>query len=173
MCLAATPPRSSHRHRAYSPSHRQLLISEWRRRVAFALPGRHAWVREKTSRVAAQTIAWPHRWRWIWVALPQPATWHRISLVEAAAGAAQPAEQTEEMVSSPFPGPCRQSLSHQSSVPKRQTAEAATGRFHLPPPSALRLDWAALAPRTGCNPPRSQYCPVYPATAFARAMSPT
>jgi hypothetical protein len=124
--------------------------------------------------VAAQMIAWPHRRRWIWVALPQPATSHRISPVEAAAGAAQPAELTEVMVSSPVLGPCRQGLSHRSSVPKRQMAEAATGRFHLPPPSALRPDWATLAPRTGRNPPRSQYWPVYPATVpFARAVSPT
>ena len=153
MCLVAIPPRSSHRHRACSPSRRRHLTSEWRRHAAFALLALD--VREETYRVPAQTMAWRHPRRSILVTLLRPATSHRISLAEAAAGAIQPAELTQGMVSSLWSvlDPGQQGPSHRPSV-------------HLP-------DWAKLAPRTGRNRHRSRYSSAHPATIpFSETMSP-
>ena len=175
MCLVAIPPRSSHRHRACSPSRRRRLTSEWRRHAAFALRALDVWIREETFRVPAQTMAWRHPRRSTLVTLPRPATSHRISLAEAAAGAIQPAELTQGMVSSLWPvlDPGQQGPSHRPSVPNRQMAEVATGKFHPPPPSVLLPDWAKLAPRTGRNRHRSRYSSAHPATIpFSGAVSP-
>ena len=173
MCLVAIPPRSSHRHRACSPSRRRHMTSEWRRHAAFALLALD--VREETYRVPAQTMAWRHPRRSILVTLLRPATSHRISLAEAAAGAIQPAELTQGMVSSLWSvlDPGQQGPSHRPSVPNRQMAEVATGKFHPPRPSVHLPDWAKLAPRTGRNRHRSRYSSAHPATIpFSETMSP-
>ena len=175
MCLVAIPPRSSHRHRACSPSRRRRPISEWRRHAAFGLRALDVWVREETCRAPGRMIAWHHPRRWTLVTLPQPATSHRTSLAEAAARAIQPAELTQGMVSSLWPvlDPGQRGPSHRPSVPNRQMAEVVTGKFHLPPPSVLLPDWAKLAPRTGRNRHRSPYSPAQPATIpFSGAVSP-
>ena len=173
MCLVAIPPRSSHRHRACSPSRRRRLTSELRRHAAFAL--RALDVREETYRVPAQTMAWRHPRHSTLVTLRRPATSHRISLAEAAAGAIPPAELTQGMVSSLWPvlDPGQQGPSHRPSVLNRQIAEEATGKFHPPRPSALLPDWAKLAPRTGRNRHRSRCSSVHPATIpFLGTVSP-
>ena len=173
MCLVAIPPRSSHRHRACSPSRRRRLTSEWRRHAAFAL--RALDLREEAYRVPAQTMAWRHPRRSTLVILSRPATSYRTSLAEAAAGAIQPAELTQGMVSSLWPvlDPGRQGPSHRPSVPNRQMAEVARGKFHPPWPSVLLPDWAKLAPRTGRNRHRSRYSSVRPATIpFSETVSP-
>jgi len=175
MCLVAIRPRSSHRHRACSPSRRRRPISEWRRHAAFGLRALDVWVREETCRAPGRMIAWHHPRRWTLVTLPQPATSHRTSLAEAAARAIQPAELTQGMVSSLWPvlDPGQRGPSHRPSVPNRQMAEVVTGKFHLPPPLVLLPDWAKLAPRTGRNRHRSPYSPAQPATIpFSGAVSP-
>ena len=173
MCLVAIPPRSSHRHRACSPSRRRRLTSEWRRHAAFAF--RALDVREKTYRVPAQTMAWRHPRHSTLVTLRRPATSHRISPAEAAAGAIPLAELTQGMVSSLWPvlDPGQQGPSHRPSVPNRQMAEVVTGKFHPPRPSVLLPDWAKLAPRTGRNRHRSRCSSVQPATIpFSGTVSP-
>ena len=175
MCLVAIPPRLSHRHRACSPSRRRRLTSEWRRHAAFALRVLDVWIREETFRVPAQTMVWRHPRRSTLVTLLRPATSHRISLAEAAAGAIQPAELTQRMVSSLWSvlDPGQQGPSHRPSVPNRQMAEVATGKFHPPRPSVYLADWAKLAPRTGRNRHRSRYSSARPATIpFSETMSP-
>jgi len=175
MYLVVIPPRSSHRHRACSPSRRRRPISEWRRHAAFGLRALDVWVREETCRAPGRMIAWHHPRRWTLVTLPQPATSHRTSLAEAAARAIQPAELTQGMVSSLWPvlDPGQRGPSHRPSVPNRQMAEVVTGKFHLPPPLVLLPDWAKLAPRTGRNRHRSPYSPAQPATIpFSGAVSP-
>ena len=175
MCLVAIRPRSSHQHRACTPSRRRRLTSEWRRHEAFALRTLEVWIREETFRVPAQTMAWCHPRRSTLVTLLRPATSHRTSLAEAAARAIQPAELTQGMVSSLWPvlDPGQRGPSHRPSVPNRQMAEVVTGKFHLPPPLVLLPDWAKLAPRTGRNRHRSPYSPAQPATIpFSGAVSP-
>ena len=174
MCLVAIPPRSSHRHRACSPSRRQRLTSEWRRHAAFALRALGVW--EETFRVPAQTKAWRHPRRPALVTLRQPATSHRIWLAEAAAGAIQRAELMQGMVSSLWPvlDPGQQGPSHRPSGPNRQMAEVATGKFHPLPPSVLLPDWAKLAPQTDRNRHHSRYSSVHPATIpFSGTVPPT
>ena len=176
MCLVVIPPRSSRRHKGCSPSRRRPLTSEWRRHAAFALRALDVWVREETFRVLpAQTMAWRHPRRSTLVTLLRPATSHRISLAQAAAGAIQPAELTQGMVSSLWPvlDPGQQGPSNRPSVPNRQMAEVATGKFHPPLPLALLPDWAKLAPRTDHNRHRSRYSPAHPATIpFSGMVSP-
>src|SRR5262245_47662203 len=120
MCLVATPPRSIHRHRASSPSRRRHLTSEWRRHAAFALQAPDA--RVETYCVLAQTMAWRHPRRSTLVALPRPATSHRIWPAAAAAEVTPPAELMVGMVSTLWPvlEPGQQGPSHRSSVPSRQ-----------------------------------------------------
>src|SRR4029078_2271058 len=91
MYLVVIPPRSSHRHRACSPSRRRRPISEWRRHAAFGLRALDVWVREETWRAPGRMIAWHQPRRWTLVTLPQPATSHRTSLAEAVAATIRPA----------------------------------------------------------------------------------
>lgn len=173
MCLVAIPPRSSHRHRAYSPSRRRRLTSEWRRHAAFAL--RALGVRKETYRVPAQAMARRHPRRSTLATLRRPATSHRTSLAEAAAGAIHLAELTQRMVSSLWQvlDPGQRGPSHRFSVPNRQMAEVATGKFHPQRASVLLPDWAKLAPRTGRNRHPSRCSSVHPATIpFSGTVSP-
>ena len=174
MCLVVIPPRSSHRHRACSPSRRRRLTSEWRRHAAFALLALDVLIREETFRVPAQTVAWRHPRHSTLVTLPRPATSHRTSLAEGAAGAIRPAELMQGMVSSLWPvrDPGQQGPSHRPPAPNRQTAEVATGKFHPPPPSVLLPDWAKLARRTGRNRHRSRFSSIHPATPCSGVVSP-
>lgn len=175
MCLVAIPPRSSHRHRACSPSRLRRLTSEWRRHAAFALRVLDVWIREETFCVPAQTMVWRHPKRSTLVTLPRPATSHQTSLAEAAARAIQPAELRQAMTSSLGPAldHGQQGPSHRPSGPNRQMAEVATGKFHPQPPSVLLPDWAKLAPQTGRNRHRSPYSSVSPPTIpFSQAPSP-
>lgn len=175
MCLVVIPPRSSHRHRGCSPCHRRRLISEWRRHAAFAVQALDVWVREETFRVPAPTVAWRHPRRPTLVTLLQPATSHRIWLAEAAAGTIQPVELTQGMVSSLWQvlDPGQQGLSHLPSVPDRQMAEVATGKFHPPPPSVLLPGWAKSALQSDRNRHRSRSSSGHPATIpFSRTASP-
>ena len=173
MCPVAIPPRSSHRHRVCSPSRRRRPTSEWRRHAAFAL--RTLDVGKETYRVPAQTMAWRHPRRSTLVTLPRPATSHRTSLAEAAAGAIRLAELTQGTVSNLWQvlDPGQQGPSHRSSVPNRQMAEVATGKFHPQRPSVLLPDWAKLAPQTDRNRHRSRCSSVHPATIlFSGTVSP-
>lgn len=173
MCPVAIPPRSSHRHRAYSPSRRRRLTSEWRRHAAFAL--RALDVGKETYRVPVRTMAWRHPRRSTLVTLRRPATSHRTSLAEAAAGAFHLTELTQGMVSNlrQVLDPGQQGPSHRSSVPDRQMAEVATGKFRPQRPPVLLPDWAKLAPQIGRNRHRSHCSSVHPATIlFSGTVSP-